>query len=88
MMTGTFVSSLGGDTPRVFMGLNFWAVQYTTLMRAFVMLALSIVLIKYWKSFTRNEDIRMIEIQKEELRIRKLRAEATGQKRRFSFRKA
>ncbi len=87
MMTGTFVSSLGGDTPRVFMGLNFWAVQYTTLMRAFVMLALSIVLIKYWKSFTRNEDIRMIEIQKEELRIRKLRAEATGQKRRFSFRK-
>ena len=88
MMTGTFVSSLGGDTPRVFMGLNFWAVQYTTLMRAFVMLALSIVLIKYWKSFTRNEDIRMIEIQKEELRIRKLRVEATGQKRRFSFRKA
>lgn len=88
MMTGTFVSSLGGDTPRVFMGLNFWAVQYTTLMRAFVMLALSIVLIKYWKSFTRNEDIHMIEIQKEELRIRKLRAEATGQRRRFSFRKA
>lgn len=88
MMTGTFVSSLGGDTPRVFMGLNFWAVQYTTLMRAFVMLALSIVLIKYWKSFTRNEDIRMIDLQKEELRIRKLRAEATGQKRRFSFRKA
>ncbi|MBQ9855008.1 MAG: MFS transporter [Clostridia bacterium] len=88
MMTGTFVSSLGGDTPRVFMGLNFWAVQYTTLMRAFVMLALSIVLIKYWKSFTRNEDIRMIEIQKEDMRIRKLRAEATGQKRRFSFRKA
>lgn len=88
MMTGTFVSSLGGDTPRVFMGLNFWAVQYTTLMRAFVMLALSIVLIKYWKSFTRNEDIRMIDLQKEELRIRKLRAEATGQKRRFSFRNA
>ena len=88
MMTGTFVSSLGGDTPRVFMGLNFWAVQYTTLMRAFVMLALSIVLIKYWKSFTRNEDIRMIEIQKEELRIRKLRAVATGQNRRFSFRMA
>ena len=88
MMTGTFVSSLGGDTPRVFMGLNFWAVQYTTLMRAFVMLALSLVLIKFWKSFTRDEDVRMIEIQKEELRMIKLRAEVTGQKKRFSFRKA
>jgi hypothetical protein len=63
MMTGTFVSSLGGDTPATIMGLNFYAVQYTTLMRAGVMFVLGFILVKYWKSFTRDEDIKMIEFE-------------------------
>lgn len=87
MMTGTFVSSLGGDTPVVFMGLNIYAVQYTTLMRAGVMFALGFILVRYWKSFTRDEDIRMIDLQKEQLLQQKLRAQAMGKKPRFSFRK-
>ena len=80
MMVGTFVSSLGGDTPRVFFGLNFWAVQYTTLMRALVMFLLGFVLVKYWKAFTRTEDINMIEKQKEEERMRSLIKSASGEK--------
>ncbi|MBQ5770356.1 MAG: hypothetical protein IIW08_04170, partial [Clostridia bacterium] len=80
MMTGTFVSSLGGDTPATFMGLDFYAVQYTTLMRAGVMFVLGFVLVKYWKSFTRDEDIKMIDRQKEELRLQKLRKQAYAKK--------
>lgn len=80
MMTGTFVSSLGGDTPRVFLGLNFWAVQYTTLMRALVMFLLGFVLVRYWKAFTRIEDINMIERQKEDMRMRALIKGASGEK--------
>lgn len=80
MMTGTFVSSLGGDTPRVFLGLNFWAVQYTTLMRALVMFLLGFMLVRYWKAFTRVEDINMIERQKEDMRMRALIKGASGEK--------
>ena len=80
MMTGTFVSSLGGDTPFSFLGLNIYAVQFTTLMRAGVMFALGFILVKYWKSFTRDEDIKMVDRQKEEAIRRKIRAQAFTKK--------
>lgn len=88
MMTGTFVSSLGSDTPARIWGLDFYAVQYTTLMRAGVMFILGFVLVKYWKSFTRDEDIRMVERQKEDIRLQKLRAQALGKKSKFAFLKS
>ncbi|MBE5791927.1 MAG: MFS transporter [Clostridiales bacterium] len=88
MMTGTFVSSLGGDTPRVILGLNFWAVQYTTLMRALVMFCLGFVLVRFWKSFTRDEDIKMIERQKEELLKQKIRRQLMGKPSRLAFLKS
>lgn len=85
MMTGTFVSSLGGDTPFSFLGLNIYAVQFTTLMRASVMFALGFILVKYWKSFTRDEDIKMVDRQKEEAIRRKIRAQAFTKKPKCSF---
>ena len=88
MMTGTFVSSLGGDVPVEIMGLDFYAVQYTTLMRAVVMFALGLVLVRFWKSFTRDDDIKMIERQKEERIQQKLRSQLIGKRSRFSFLKA
>ena len=54
-------------------------------MRAGVMLVLGFVLVKFWKSFTRDEDIKMIERQKEELIQQKLRRQLMGKQSRFAF---
>lgn len=61
MITGTWVSSLTGDAPIMFLGMPTYAVQFTTLMRAAVMLVMGVVLILRWRDFTRDEDIAEIE---------------------------
>lgn len=61
MITGTWVSSLTGDAPIMFLGVPTYAVQFTTLMRAAVMLVIGVVLILRWRDFTRDEDIAEIE---------------------------
>lgn len=63
MMTGTYVSSVTGDTTISFLGMNVYSVQFTTLMRAGFMLIIGIILVKYWRAFTRDQDIAEIEEQ-------------------------
>lgn len=52
MITGTYVSSIGGDIPSRFLGMEVYAVQYTTLMRAVGLAAIGILLIIFWRKLT------------------------------------
>lgn len=61
LMTGTYVSSITGDNTVPFLGMQVYSVQFTVLLRFVTMLALGIVMVKKWKSFTRDEDIVEIE---------------------------
>ncbi len=61
MISGTWVSSFGGDGTIAFMGMDIYAVQLTTLMRAVFLAVMGIILIIGWKAFTRDEDIAEIE---------------------------
>ncbi|MBR1989308.1 MAG: MFS transporter [Firmicutes bacterium] len=61
LMTGTFVSSLTDSGPILFLGMETYGVQYTTLMRAVTMLTMGLVLILRWRSFTGEEEIADIE---------------------------
>ena len=61
LLTGTYVSAITGDTATVFMGLEVYSVQYTTLMRAVILLAMGIILMKGWKAFTPDADIELLE---------------------------
>lgn len=72
MISGTFVSSLTGDVPFMFLGMPTYAVQFTTVMRAFAMLIMGIILTRHWRSFTRDEDI--LEIDEAERIRRELKA--------------
>ena len=73
MITGTFVSSLTGDVPFMFLDLPTYAVQFTTLMRAAAMLIMGFILVKYWRSFTRDEDVSEIDEQEKVRKAMKIR---------------
>jgi len=80
MMTGTYVSSLTGDVPIMFLGMPTYAVQFTTIMRAFAMLIMGCILVKYWRSFTRDEDVAEIDEQEETRRQLKARLSKVPQR--------
>lgn len=61
LLTGTLVSAVTGDTAAPFMGMQVYSVQYTTLMRAVILLTMGIILICRWKSFTPDRDIELME---------------------------
>ena len=61
MMTGTFISSLSGDSTFMFLGLPMYSVQFTTLARFVALAAVGIVLIMKWRSFTPTKDVEEIE---------------------------
>ncbi len=61
LLTGTAVSSITGDNTVFMLGMNVYAVQFTTLMRAVTILAMGIILFTRWRSFTRDEDIVTVE---------------------------
>ena len=61
LMTGTYVSSITGDTAVTMMGIQVYSVQHTTLMRAVILLVMGIILMKNWRSFTSDRDIEMLE---------------------------
>ena len=64
MMVGTYVASLTGDDhPIMFLGNPTYAVQFTTLMRAFFMTIMGTIFIVKLRSFTRDQDIAEIEEQ-------------------------
>jgi len=61
LLTGTYVSSLTGDSAVPFLGLNVYSIQFTTLMRAATQLSLGIILMAKWRAFTPDNQIREIE---------------------------
>ena len=63
MMVGTYVSGLTGDDTILFLGMQTYSVQFTTLMRAVALAATGLLLMRYWRAFTRDEDIAEIEAQ-------------------------
>ncbi len=64
MISGTWVSSFGGEGTISFFGMDIYAVQLTTLMRAVFLAVMGAILILGWKAFTRDEDIAEIEGRK------------------------
>ena len=61
LLTGTAVSSITGDSTVRLLGMDVYAVQFTTLMRAVGILAMGAILFRRWRSFTRDEDIATVE---------------------------
>ena len=61
LLTGTYVSSLTGDATAPFMGMEIYSVQHTTLLRAATIFVMGVVLVKYWRSFTPDEDIARLQ---------------------------
>ena len=72
-LTGTYVASLTGDTPVFMLGMDLYSVQFTTLMRAVTQTAIGVVLWIKWRSFTRDEDVEMLEHDEEVRRSLALR---------------
>lgn len=61
LLTGTYVSSVTGDSTVPFLWLDVYSVQFTTLMRAATQLTLGIILVLKWRAFTPDSQIREIE---------------------------
>ena len=61
LMTGTLVSSITGDTPMQLMGMDVYAVQFTTLMLGVSLFAIGWFCTKKWRLLTRDADIAEIE---------------------------
>ena len=78
LMTGTWVSSLTGDTPVYMLGMDVYSVQFTCLMRMVLLLVVAIVCMRYWRVFTPDKDIAaMEEAQAERRRARELKRGAS-----------
>ena len=74
LMTGTWVSSLTGDTPVYMLGMDVYSVQFTCLMRMVLLLVVALVCMRYWRVFTPDKDIAaMEEAQAERRRARELK---------------
>ncbi|MBR3715696.1 MAG: MFS transporter [Clostridia bacterium] len=61
MMTGTWLSSISGDSTLNVFGMEIFSVQYTCIARGVLMLLLGLVLVIKWRSFTRQQDIEEVE---------------------------
>ncbi len=61
LLTGTYVSSITGDTAVPLLGLEVYSVQYTTLLRAVTMFAMGALLVRRWRAFTPDRDVEMID---------------------------
>ena len=64
LMTGTSISSITGDSTIPLWGMDVYSVQFTTLARGALILIMGVVLVIFWKSFTRQEDIDEVESMK------------------------
>ena len=69
LVTGTAVSSFAGDATVPFLGMDVYPVQFTTLMRGVALFAIGVVLIRYWRAFTRDADIVELEQHEEARRV-------------------
>lgn len=71
LWVGTQISAITGDTPIHFLNMEFYSVQFTTLMRAVTMLALGLFLTFKWRIFTRQEDIDEVEAMSQMPKVRR-----------------
>ena len=58
---GTKISSIGGDVPILFLGMEIYTVQFVTLIRAACLLGMGLVLTFHWRRFTPERDIQDLE---------------------------
>ena len=61
MITGTWITSLTGDNTIPFLGMQVYSVQFTTLARAVILPIIGILLVRYWRAFTKDEEVTEIE---------------------------
>lgn len=61
LLTGTQVSAISGDSTFLFLGLQVYSVQFTTLMRAVLLLVIGLVCILGWRRFTPDQEVAEIE---------------------------
>ncbi len=61
MITGTLVSSIGGEGTISFLGRELFAVQFTTLMRCIFLVSLGLWMAISWRKFTPDDDIERID---------------------------
>lgn len=61
MITGTWITSLTGDETIPFLGMQVYSVQFTTLVRAIVLPVIGLLLVRYWRAFTKSEEVAEIE---------------------------
>lgn len=74
LFTGTQISAASGDNTFPFLGMQVYSVQFTTIARAVMILALGIVCVAWWRKFTPEKDIEEIEAyQRAEKKLRQWR---------------
>ncbi len=76
LMTGTWVSSLTGESTIPFLGMQVYSLQFTTLMRAVTMGTLGLVCTLGWKAFSTDKDIQDVENHARMTREMKLKKKA------------
>lgn len=79
MMTGTAISGISGDSTFLFLGMPVYSVQFTTLARAATIASIAFICLRFWRAFTKEEDIAEVESQAQLQRIhRQMRRKARG----------
>jgi hypothetical protein len=63
LMTGTIISGMTGDTPLTLLGMEVYAVQFTVILKGTMHLLVGVFLFRYWRKFTREDDIQAVEAQ-------------------------
>lgn len=63
LMTGTFISGITGDDTMLFLGMEVYSVQFTTIARAIMLFSMGVFLIWKWRIFTQDEAIADVEQQ-------------------------
>jgi len=61
MITGTWITSWTGDNTIPFLGMQVYSVQFTTLARAVILPVIGLLLVRYWRAFTKDEEVAEIE---------------------------
>jgi len=61
LISGTFISSITGDNTVPMLGMDLYSVQFTTVARGVLILAMGAVLAIRWRSFTKDEDVAEID---------------------------
>ena len=57
----SWITSLTGDETIPFLGMQVYSVQFTTLVRAIALPVIGLLLVRYWRAFTKSEEVAEIE---------------------------